>query len=94
MGLIANRYDSGGVIWLKCATHFHLYETGAVSSTRNHRIAPGIHAIGVGEGTTPAFPKHFFQDLGIIPAGFYAKAQQPIGRIARSRALVQQARDL
>ena len=34
-----------------------------------------IGVIGVGEGTTPAFPKHIFQTLGISAAAFYAKAR-------------------
>ena len=34
-----------------------------------------IGVIGVGEGTTPAFPNHLFQTLGISPALFYKNAQ-------------------
>jgi tryptophan halogenase len=34
-----------------------------------------IGVIGVGEGTTPAFPRHLFQTLGIAAGEFYAKAE-------------------
>ena len=34
-----------------------------------------IGVIGVGEGTTPLFPRHIFGVLGLDPARFYAEAQ-------------------
>ena len=36
--------------------------------------SPEIGVIGVGEGTTPLFPDHLFNYLGIRPAIFYARA--------------------
>ena len=33
-----------------------------------------IGVIGVGEGTTPSFPNHLFQELGIKTGSFYSKA--------------------
>ena len=38
-----------------------------------HSTELGI--IGVGEGTTAAFPRHFFEYLKLNPAGFYAEAE-------------------
>jgi tryptophan 7-halogenase len=43
-------------------------EVGVVHSTE-------IGVIGVGEGTTVAFPRHFFEYLKMNPAGFYAAAE-------------------
>ena len=37
--------------------------------------SPEIGVIGVGEGTTPTFPKHLFDYLGLDPARFYAQAE-------------------
>src|SRR3954463_7339813 len=37
--------------------------------------SPDIGVIGVGEGTTPNFPKHLFEYLGISRRHFYAMAQ-------------------
>src|SRR5438067_11694139 len=37
--------------------------------------SPDIGVIGVGEGTTPNFPKHLFEYLGISRKHFYAAAQ-------------------
>ena len=37
--------------------------------------SPDIGVIGVGEGTTPNFPKHLFDYLGISRKHFYAMAQ-------------------
>ena len=37
--------------------------------------SPEIAIIGVGEGTTAAFPRHFFETLKLKPAQFYAEAQ-------------------
>ncbi len=37
--------------------------------------SPEIGIIGVGEGTTVNFPKHFFQYLGLNPKSFYAEAE-------------------
>jgi tryptophan halogenase len=37
--------------------------------------SPGIGVIGVGEGTTPLFPRFFFDELGLRPGPFYAAAQ-------------------
>ena len=37
--------------------------------------SPDIGVIGVGEGTTAAFPKHFFENLRLKPKQFYADAQ-------------------
>lgn len=37
--------------------------------------SPDIGIIGVGEGTTIAFPKHFFEYLRLKPQGFYAEAE-------------------
>jgi tryptophan 7-halogenase len=37
--------------------------------------SPDIGVIGVGEGTTPNFPKHLFENLGISRKHFYALAQ-------------------
>src|SRR5258706_12774619 len=37
--------------------------------------SPEIGVIGVGEGTTPNFPKHMFDYLGISRKHFYAMAQ-------------------
>jgi tryptophan halogenase len=37
--------------------------------------SPDIGVIGVGEGTTPNFPKHLFETLGISRKHFYALAQ-------------------
>lgn len=37
--------------------------------------SPEIGVIGVGEGTTPNFPKHLFENLGISRKHFYAKAE-------------------
>jgi tryptophan halogenase len=37
--------------------------------------SPEIGVIGVGEGTTAAFPRHFFENLKLKPAQFYAEAQ-------------------
>lgn len=34
-----------------------------------------IGVIGVGEGTTPSFPRHFFEYLKVKPQGFYEQAQ-------------------
>ena len=34
-----------------------------------------IGVIGVGEGTTPVFPKHLFQQIGIPAGAFYAMAE-------------------
>ena len=39
-----------------------------------------IGVIGVGEGTTPAFPKHIFRELE-IPAGRFFPAAQPLWKI-------------
>lgn len=36
--------------------------------------SPDIGIIGVGEGTTTTFPKHFFEDLRLKPQQFYAEA--------------------
>jgi tryptophan halogenase len=45
--------------------------------TLNVRVvrSPEIGVIGVGEGTTPNFPKHIFEYLGISRAKFYELAQ-------------------
>src|SRR3954466_12165580 len=37
--------------------------------------SPEIGVIGVGEGTTIAFPKHFFEYLKLKPQQFYAQAE-------------------
>ena len=37
--------------------------------------SPSIGIIGVGEGTTLAFPKHFFDFLKLKPQQFYAEAE-------------------
>jgi tryptophan halogenase len=37
--------------------------------------SPDIGVIGVGEGTTAAFPRHFFENLKLQPKQFYAEAQ-------------------
>ena len=37
--------------------------------------SPEIGVIGVGEGTTPNFPRHLFENLGIPRKQFYAHAQ-------------------
>src|SRR5438552_828820 len=37
--------------------------------------SPDIGVIGVGEGTTAAFPRHFFENLKLKPRQFYAEAQ-------------------
>jgi tryptophan halogenase len=37
--------------------------------------SPEIGVIGVGEGTTPSFPKHVFEYLGISRKRFYALAE-------------------
>jgi len=37
--------------------------------------SPDIGIIGVGEGTTPAFPRHFFEYLRLKPQQFYADAE-------------------
>src|SRR5688572_30175855 len=37
--------------------------------------SPGIGIIGVGEGTTAAFPRHFFENLKLKRKQFYAEAQ-------------------
>jgi tryptophan halogenase len=37
--------------------------------------SPDIGVIGVGEGTTAAFPRHFFENLKLKPRHFYADAQ-------------------
>ncbi|RYD75093.1 MAG: FAD-dependent oxidoreductase, partial [Verrucomicrobiaceae bacterium] len=37
--------------------------------------SPDIGVIGVGEGTTPYFPLHLFQYLGLDPRQFYREAQ-------------------
>jgi tryptophan 7-halogenase len=37
--------------------------------------SPDIGVIGVGEGTTPIFPKFFFHQLGLKPGSFYEGAQ-------------------
>lgn len=37
--------------------------------------SPDIGIIGVGEGTTLAFPRHFFEFLGINPKSFYEQAE-------------------
>ena len=37
--------------------------------------SPDIGVIGVGEGTTAAFPRHFFENLKLKPKHFYADAQ-------------------
>lgn len=37
--------------------------------------SPDLGVIGVGEGTTVAFPKHFFEYLKLKPQQFYAKAE-------------------
>jgi len=37
--------------------------------------SPGIGIIGVGEGTTAAFPRHFFENLKLKRGQFYAEAQ-------------------
>jgi len=37
--------------------------------------SPDIGVIGVGEGTTIAFPKHFFEYLRLKPQQFYAQAE-------------------
>ena len=37
--------------------------------------SPEIGVIGVGEGTTPNFPRHLFEKLGISRKQFYAQAQ-------------------
>jgi tryptophan halogenase len=42
--------------------------------------SPDIGTIGVGEGTTPNFPKHLFEYLGISRAYFY-KAAQPTWKL-------------
>jgi tryptophan 7-halogenase len=37
--------------------------------------SPEMGVIGVGEGTTPSFPKHFFEYLKLKPQQFYARAE-------------------
>jgi len=37
--------------------------------------SPDLGIIGVGEGTTPAFPQHFFDYLKLKPQQFYAEAE-------------------
>ncbi len=37
--------------------------------------SPDLGVIGVGEGTTPIFPQHLFERLGIPRARFYARAE-------------------
>src|SRR5215470_2185740 len=37
--------------------------------------SPDIGVIGVGEGTTVAFPRHFFENLKLQPKQFYVDAQ-------------------
>ena len=37
--------------------------------------SPDIGVIGVGEGTTVAFPRHFFENLKLKPKQFYAEAE-------------------
>src|SRR4051794_22373397 len=37
--------------------------------------SPALGVIGVGEGTTVAFPKHFFEYLKLKPQQFYAEAE-------------------
>lgn len=37
--------------------------------------SPDIGVIGVGEGTTPAFPRHFFEYLKLKPQQFYLEAE-------------------
>ena len=37
--------------------------------------SPDIGVIGVGEGTTLSFPKHFFEYLRLKPQQFYAEAE-------------------
>src|SRR5207302_8897707 len=37
--------------------------------------SPDIGVIGVGKGTTAAFPRHFFENLKLKPKQFYAEAQ-------------------
>lgn len=37
--------------------------------------SPDIGIIGVGEGTTAVFPRHFFEYLKLPPQGFYAEAE-------------------
>src|SRR5688572_27168794 len=37
--------------------------------------SPDIGVIGVGEGTTAVFPRHFFEGLKLKPQQFYAEAQ-------------------
>ena len=37
--------------------------------------SPDIGVIGVGEGTTAAFPRHFFEYLKLKPQDFYAGAE-------------------
>ena len=42
--------------------------------------SPHLGIIGVGEGTTPNFPKHFHEYLGLKPEKFFAEAQ-PIWKL-------------
>ena len=37
--------------------------------------SPDIGIIGVGEGTTAVFPRHFFEYLKMSPRDFYAEAE-------------------
>ena len=37
--------------------------------------SPDLGVIGVGEGTTPSFPRHFFDYLKLKPQQFYAEAE-------------------
>lgn len=37
--------------------------------------SPDLGVIGVGEGTTAAFPRFLFEQLGLAPQGFYEMAQ-------------------
>ena len=37
--------------------------------------SPDIGIIGVGEGTTAVFPRHFFEYLKLKPGSFYAEAE-------------------
>src|SRR5690242_16534469 len=37
--------------------------------------SPEIGVIGVGEGTTAAFPRHFFEYLKLKPQKFYSEAE-------------------
>lgn len=37
--------------------------------------SPELGVIGVGEGTTPSFPRHFFDYLKLKPQGFYDRAE-------------------